>query len=208
MHSGQYQADGGKGAISTQSFTQYNGAGGLYYAAAADGHHLEQNNLDASDKGAGFTQYHDQYETNQGSGAAYVNTGGYEEVDVNKQHVGEVISNQQAKNIEHFGSGIAGSINIIGGGFSAVGKFNCYIASYVVSNTTSTGPVSEGAALHISSHVENGNDDVPALVLTDTKLASVPIAPVVPVPGIKTVAGFETISGKSTLGHDKLVGNK
>lgn len=128
MHSGQYQGDGGKGAISTQSFTQYNGAGehsvyGQYY----DGH---QNNLDASDKGASFAQYG----TNQGSGAAYVNTGGY---DVSKQQAGGAISNQvftqgQTKNIEHFGSGIAGSINIIGGGFSAVGKINCYITNYVV----------------------------------------------------------------------------
>ncbi|XP_066153401.1 mucin-2-like [Euwallacea fornicatus] len=84
-----------------------------------------------------------------------------------------------SKNVDGVGSGVAGSVNIVGGGYSAVGTLSGVDVSHngegdIVSSTPSV------------------------LTVTETpvaRLTPIPTVTAVPVPGIKTVAGFDTFRG-------------
>ncbi|XP_066258348.1 uncharacterized protein [Euwallacea similis] len=84
-----------------------------------------------------------------------------------------------SKSVDGAGSGVAGSINIIGGGYSAVGTLSEVDVSHngegdIVSSTPSILTVTESPAARVTP---------------------IPTVTAVPVPGIKTIAGFDTIRG-------------
>ncbi|ERL84411.1 hypothetical protein D910_01844 [Dendroctonus ponderosae] len=153
--------DGSKGAaVSSQSFTRYHGLTGGSANSAAGSHEYNQGNyatskpglqsIDSASYGSNGLDFGAKLVGNGAGGASY------------SQYHGE----KEAKNSLQYGG-----VNIIGGGYSAVGTLSNV-------NIYPNG----------QSHVVTASPEV-------LPVAKIPTVTAVPVPGIKAISGFDTIRG-------------
>ncbi|KAH1016806.1 hypothetical protein HUJ04_007975 [Dendroctonus ponderosae] len=153
--------DGSKGAaVSSQSFTRYHGLTGGSANSAAGSHEYNQGNyatskpglqsIDSASYGNNGLDFGAKLVGNGAGGASY------------SQYHGE----KEAKNSLQYGG-----VNIIGGGYSAVGTLSNV-------NIYPNG----------QSHVVTASPEV-------LPVAKIPTVTAVPVPGIKAISGFDTIRG-------------
>ncbi|XP_030752102.1 uncharacterized protein LOC115879415 [Sitophilus oryzae] len=160
-----YTSGGGEGKISTSGAS----AGNIYTSGASEGIIYTS----GASEGKIYTS---------GASEGKIYTSGSSDGNI---YISDTGKNSQYSENDGYNSGIAGNINIVGGGYSAVGAHSgVYVSNNGESNDVKT--------------VSFSSTPAPVTVTTFSStpiISSIPTVTSVPVPGIKTNVGFETFKG-------------